>query len=531
MTTLLDSDWPTLVGHQEPLHLLVDEGNPVEAEKACTLAARVGKQQMPWQRDTLHGVLALNDDGLFTHPTAILVVPRQNGKTLSAAELRILYGAFNRHETIVYSAQRWITAKAIYLRVKRLIASRPSLKRRASGWLCSQGVAGFTVHHDDGTESQVMFITRSADFRGPDEIDLVIYDEAYNLTDASMSAISPTQLASKNPQTIYLSSAVNEEIHANGEVLARLRARSLESIRLGRSRTGVYYAEFAAPEPSPDLNAAERKALREDPQTWRMANPSMGVIHSDAKVQKLLSELSAESFEVEVLGWGRWPRTEGEEASPIPRDVWNPMANPTARLTGSRTIAIHRSRNRKVWTIAAAQMTTDGRIHPEIGPRRTGTHTEIAEYLIQKVTEWNPVALLIDRKNTANVLEPLLVAAGIEPVMTGAPEAAASCEVFLNDALAGKLSHSDQAIFNDSVASGSLRELPGKDVAWAEDEAGVAGPLVAASLAVWGLRKYGTQLKRKTVTPRTGAKRTISRSDQPRNRRKSSDFDAMTAAF
>lgn len=529
MTTSLVSDWPTLEGNQDPLHLLADEGDSVEAEKACTLAARVGREQLPWQRNTLHGVLALNGDGLFTHPTAIIIACRQNGKTLSAAELRILYGAFNRHETIVYSAQRWITAKAIYLRVKRLIASRPSLKRRVDGWLCSQGVAGFTVHHDDGTESPVMFITRSADFRGPDEIDLVIYDEAYNLTDAAMSAISPTQLASKNPQTIYLSSAVNEEIHPNGEVLARLRYRALESIRLERSRSGVYYAEYAAPEPDPELSDDERRAVREDPATWRVANPSMGVIHSDAKVQKLLSELSATSFEVEVLGWGRWPKTEEASTSPISKTVWGGMANPAARstLTGSRTIAVHRSWNRKVWTVAAAQMTADGRIHPEIGPVRTGSHAQMAEYLIGKIAEWNPVAVLIDRKNPAAVLQPLLEAADIEPVMTGAPEAVAACEMFLNDALDGKLSHSDQQAFNESVQAASKRKLPAGDEAWVDDDPGVAGPIIAASLAVWGLRKYGTQPKRKPVAPRTGARKVAT----GRPRRKTSSFNAMTAQF
>lgn len=531
MTTLLDSDWPTLVGHQEPLHLLADVGDPAEAEKACTLAARVKRDQLPWQRDTLHGILALNDDGLFTHPTAIVIACRQNGKTLSAAELRIIYGAFNRHETVVYSAQRWLTAKSIYLRVKRLIASRPSLKRRASGWLCSQGVAGFTVHHDDGTESPVMFITRSGDFRGPDEIDLVIYDEAYNLTDAAMAAIGPTQLAAKNPQTIYLSSAVNEDIHPNGEVLARLRYRALEAIRLDRTGTGVYYAEYAAPEPDPALSDVERRALRENPETWRLANPSMGVIHSDAKVQKLLSELSATSFEVEVLGWGRWPRTEEGAASIIPASTWNDMHNPNARdqLTGSCTLAAHRSRNRQVWSIAAAQMTADGRIHPEIGPMRSGSHAQVAEYLIAKVAEWNPVALVIDRKNQASVLQPLLMAAGIEPVMTGAPEAAASCEVFLNDALDGRLSHSDQQMLNDAVISASFRELPGGDAAWAEDIEGVAGPLIAASQAVWALRKFGSKPKRKTVGARTAAKRRPS--PETARRRSSSGFDPMTTSF
>ena len=42
-----------------------------------------------------------------------VIAGRQSGKTLTAAELRIIYGLFVRGEKIVYSAQRWKTAESI----------------------------------------------------------------------------------------------------------------------------------------------------------------------------------------------------------------------------------------------------------------------------------------------------------------------------------------------------------------------------------------------------------------------------------
>lgn len=528
MTTSLVSDqWPTLVGKQDPLYLLADEGDLNEAERACTLADRVGKTQLPWQLDTLQGVLALNPDGLFTHPTAIIIACRQNGKTLSAAELRILFGAFTRRETIVYSAQRWLTAKSIYLRVKTLINSRPSLKRRASGWLCSQGVAGFTVTHDDGSESVVMFITRSGDFRGPDEIDLLIYDEAYNLTDSEMAAISPTQLASKNPQTIYLSSAVNEEIHPNGQVLARLRAGALDAIKLGKKRRGLYYAEYAAPEPETGISESARRQLREDPETWKAANPSYGVIHSEAKVRKLLTELSSTSFEVEVLGWGRWPVTVEDREHVIPSKDWQAMAVISPKLVGSRAMAVHKDRGGGPWALAAVQRVADGRRHGEIGPLTKATTNEMAEYVITKVTQWNPCALVIDARSDAMVLVPILVAAGIEPTITNSSEMARACNGWLTAALEGQFTHSDQQIFTDAVASVGKRDMPGGGFAW--DKVGEApiGPVVSVSLADWALLTFG-KTKSKTVAPRTGTHQVA----PVRSKRHSADhFDAMTAAF
>lgn len=505
ISTASDTEWPTLVGRQEAQYLLTDEGDQSEADKAVTLAARVKKRQLPWQEDTLRGILALEPDGLFTHPTAIVIACRQNGKTLSAAELRILYGVFHRRETIVYSAQRWLTAKAIYLRLKTLIGSRPSLKRRAFGWLCSQGVAGFSVRNDDGTTKSVMFITRSGDFRGPDEIDLVIYDEAYNLTDSAMAAISPTQLAAKNPQTIYLSSAVNEDIHPNGDVLARIRAKALEAIRLGRSKTGVYYAEYAAPEPDPGLSERERRALRESPDTWRLANPSFGVIQSDAKIRKLLTELSSTSFEVECLGWGRWPKADSDREAVIPAEDWQNMATTNPQLVGSRAIAVDRSKDGRTWAVAAVQRLSDGRRHGEIGPLTTATTTEMVEFLVRKVTEWNPVALVIDARSDAMVLVPLLMEAGIEPVITNASDMARACNGWLTAALEGQFSHSDQQLFNDAVAGAAKRDLPGGGFAWDKASEAPIAPVVAISLADWALLKFGAVPKGKPAPPRGGA--------------------------
>lgn len=523
ISLVCETDWPTLEGRQRPEHLLCDEGDQVEADKAVALATRVGKAQFPWQEDTLRGLLALTGDGLFTHPTGIIIACRQNGKTLSAAELRILFGAFQRRETIVYSAQRWLTAKSIYLRLKRLISSRPSLKRRAFGWLCSQGVAGFSVRHDDGTENTVMFITRSGDFRGPDEIDLVVYDEAYNLTDNAMAAISPTQLASKNPQTIYLSSAVNEEIHANGEVLARLRYRALKAIAAGRKGMGLYYAEYMAPEPPVTCSDEERRAVREDPATWKLANPSYGVIQTEAKVRKLLTELSPTDFEVEILGWGRWPVDEESRRALIDPRKWRGFAVTDPNLVGPRALVLDRSLDRAVWIMCAAQRTAEGRIYLEFGYSQAASNLTVVKHAKAVAVALNPITLVIDAKSDAAVLKPDLIEAGIEPTITNTTEFGIACGGFLDDALDGRLAHGNQVVFSTAVAGAAMRELPGGGFVWsAEADKRTFAYLRAASLARWALLEFGP-VKRQMAEPISAATGS--------NGHQADDFDAMTAAF
>jgi len=530
MTTSLISEpdtaapeWPALEGRQEAEYLLCDEGSQSEADKAITLATRVRKAQLPWQEDTLRGILTVEPDGMFTHPTSVVIAPRQNGKTLSAAELRIVYGAFARAETVVYSAQRWLTAKSIYLRIKRLIVSRPSLKRRAFGWVCSQGVAGFSVRHDDGTETVVMFITRSGDFRGPDEIDLVIYDEAYNLTDSEMSAIGPTQLAAHNPQTIYLSSAVNQEIHANGHVLALIRHRAHESIRLRSKRTGVYFAEYAAPAPAPDLPDSQRRALREDPATWKLANPSYGVIQTEAKVRKLLNELKPKSFEVEVLGWGDWPPVGDTAGRVFGVTAWADRTDPMPDVVNGypRVIGVERNLSNKVWAIGGAQYHCDGTAHVEIGWSGLGSPTEVAERLVDIVTDADPVALLIDQRSPAAVLKTYLLKAGIEPVMTNMSELAVACDAFYEAFLAEQITHPGQQILADSVTTATKRELPGGRYAW--DGPQIAH-LMAVTLAHSGLLASGAPSK--PAPPPMADRAESATEDVPEP-----EFDAMNAPF
>jgi len=168
------------------------------------------------------------------------------------------------------------------------------------------------------------------------------------------------------------------------------------------------------------------------------------------------------------------------------------MTNPAPELVGPIAIAVDRSPDRQQWAIAAAQRTTDGRIHLEIGPYDPAwSNTDLVEKLVHIVTEWDPIALAIDQRSAAAVLKPLLIEAEIEPHMTNASELALACGGFLDDSLAGRLSHSDQQILNDAVASAVKRDLPGGGFAWTKTAGGSIAQLCAATLAHSALLVFG----------------------------------------
>lgn len=470
---------------------------------------------MPWQWLTLRAVLSLQEpnewgDRVWTHRDVCIECPRQNGKTLIVV-LRIIFGMLVLGEKIAYTAQEWETAKDVFGRCVDVIDRIPSLKKRLRSEPTSAGNRGL-IKLGNG---EAKFGPRTAKFgRGLTEVDLLILDEAYDLTaqaEASLTGATRASTKATGPQIWYVSTPPVASVHPNCQILTGMH-------NLGHKRSpDLYYALYAVPEGT-ELG---------DIDAYRLAHPSLGVVGDEheleAKRRKARTAEQRAIFTADYLGIGDYPPDEDEVGSPIPN--WSDMANADAKLTGARTIAVRRARNRDAWSITAAQWATDGRSHIEVGPLRNGSHTEIAKYLIAKVTEWNPIALVIDRKNTANVLEPLLTAAGIEPNMIGTPEIALACGGLLDDALAGKLSHSDQPVLNDSVVSATMQELPQGDFIWAEDYSGAGTPLVCVSMAHWALLKFGVKAPTKTVSPRTGAAR------EHQSHRHTADFDAMSAAF
>lgn len=510
--------WPRLKGRQVPEFESKQPGDEhAQADRCGRFGFDVGLRPMPWQWRSIQAITSVQDptaeeledaerEGrepirLWTHRDVCIECTRQQGKTLLIVLLILFHMFVLRSGRIIYTAQRWSTAYDVFKRVCAVINRVPWLKSRLAEKPSKAGNRGVIKLRDPKTGElycEAEFGPRSQDFgRGYTEIDLLIIDEAYDVDADEENNLTGAQSAAKNPQTIYISTPPVADAHPKCQSLADLH-------RMGhRCAPDLYYALYCAP----------RDMTRDNPEAWALAQPSYGVATNEREIRSKLAKAKTvakrQIFDADYLGWGDYPPDEDEIGSPIPDTVWaamkapvGPDGRPVVKLTGSCTLAVHKVRNRDVWSISAAQMTVDGRVHVEIAPVRSGSHHQIAEFLIAKVAEWNPVAVVMDRKNAAGQqVAPLLVAAGIEPVLIGAPEAAASCAGFLGDALDAKLSHAGQVILDDSVASAALRELPGGDAAWAEDSAGVAGPLVAASQALWALRKFAKAPRRKAPKP------------------------------
>ncbi|WP_063039709.1 hypothetical protein [Nocardia pseudovaccinii] len=471
--------FPTLTGRQAPHHFSAWPGDDTHGFKAINLAGRLSVQPvMPWQHGNLRCLLRRNPDGTWTHPDAVLLCPRQNGKS-EIVLMRCLYGLCVLGESILYTVQRWDTGKDLHKRLVSMIMSSASLRRRlAAKPTLSQGRGTIML-----TNGAVMVTsTRSADMgRGLTKIDLLVYDEAYNLDTAASAAVDWAQMAASDPQTIYTSTAVNAEMHAKGYVLTDMRA-------LGLARTeGMYFAEYMAPPEMP------WRALT----TWEYANPSFGVIATPAKMQKPLRKATTKagivSFGAEALGRGVWPVRIEHRPALIPADVWTANSNPSPTLVGPTALAVDMTPDRSMISIGAAQWTIEGRIHVELGYH--GPYTLAAmPYIVAVVNRMDPAVLVIDRASPAASLEADLLNAGIEATLTDSLEMAQATGDFYDKTMGALLDHTGDPVLAEAVEGAVKRDLAGGGWAWdRKGAANVISPVVAVTEAQWGLVNFGTR--------------------------------------
>lgn len=495
--------WPRLDGPQEPryhsAHPDVATADDTDAVKAAKLTATITKSRcLPWQWFELWGLLLRNAAGLWLHREGCLVDTRQQGKTWIMVA-RILYGLFYLGETCVYSAQRGQTADAVFARVVAIIESRPSLLRRVvSKTGGSQGRGDITVRARNGKLAHLRCGVRSTDLgRGLDQIDLVIFDEAYNLTEAEVAALAGAQIASPNAQTIYTSTAPVASIHPSCYIFAGVRERGLAGHRdPARVDAELWYSEYCAPPPPADER--ERAAARLDQELWRLASPSHGVISKDRDIDAVRKALCVNAdgvalWEADYLGWGEWPVNEEGREPVIPiEEVWVPLTNKHPELTGQRTLSIARSQDGARWYFTCGQRTMAGRIALECGYAGKVHLGQAAAALLTVVEKLDPAAVVIEGHDPGVDIVPAMARLGIEIHKTSLPEFSVACAGFIDAAFAGDLEHGDQPILRECLESAAMRELPRGDRVIDTREGAVA-PLVGYALAHWATLQFAEE--------------------------------------
>lgn len=472
-------DFPTLTGKQTPMNLREAPGDHEHGRKNIELSRRAGVKPMPWQENEIRAINATNPDGTWTHSDAILIVPRQNGKSLIVA-LIVIYRIFVLKQNVLFTAQQWETAKELWEQTWTIVKSRRFLMKLVKSHTCSQGRG--TIFLSNG--GRVVFTTRSQDAgRGLTKVDLLVYDEGYNLTDAEMAALAFLVQAAEDPQVFFMSSAVHQDFpqHQNGKVLSAMRAQALND---WDEEEPVYLAEYAAPE---DLDP-------EDEQTWKIANPSYGVISNAKKMRKIMRRMNTEAgrinFGVEALGWASWfEEIVGEEFTPVVTDEDLAEVMTSTPPTLSHTVlSVDATPDRSMCSISLAGRAGE-KIYGMVGYHDQLNVKQVLAAVLEVCTAADPMAILIDPKSPAEVLIEPLEEKGLEVTRMNWSDVKSSTSAFLQGVDDRDYLLADSQIIRDGIACAELREDKDGGVAW-QRRSGVISQLVALSAAMWGVSRH-----------------------------------------
>src|SRR5690625_3975899 len=197
-----------------------------EAEEAAFLSSSYGLTPDGWQMVPIRGLLARREDGKFAAARVGVSVPRQNGKN-AILEVRELFGIVVLGEKILHTAHEVKTARKAFLRLISFFENTrefPELASMVKEIRRTNGQEAIILHNGGSVE----FVARTKSSGRGFTVDVLVFDEAQELTDEILAALLPTISAAPlgNPQQIYAGTPPSGNMA--GEVFTRIRNAALE---------------------------------------------------------------------------------------------------------------------------------------------------------------------------------------------------------------------------------------------------------------------------------------------------------------
>lgn len=448
------------------------------ADEAIFLVSSYGLVPDPWQEHVLQQWLSFRADGKWAHSRVALSIPRQNGKN-SCIEMRELFGMVGLGEKFLHTAHEVKTARKAFLRILSFFESKkfPELAALVD-WDGPNG----GIRKTNGQEAiflknggSIEFIARSKSAGRGFTVDIIVMDEAQEMSFDSLEALSPTTASAplQNRQLIWTGTPPSEAM--NSEVFTRQRAKSLENS--GR-RQG--YLEWSMDDDGDPF----------DIEQIAKANPALNIRVSLEELIEDLDDFSEAGFARERGGCWRFAGT----GAVIDPESWLMVADSSSIVLDPVAFSVDVSPKRDMATIAVAGLRSDGLWHVEIIDNRQGTEWIIPR-LTQLIAQWQPVAVVVD--GPASSVVPELESLRVPVYKTAVNELGTACGMFYDAVMGKRIRHTAQPILASAVDAARQRPL-GDMWAWSrKDSDSDITPVVAVTLALWGFVMAKPRTRRK----------------------------------
>lgn len=486
-----------LVGSQRPrLHRLPDRAGSL-GDEALDLWYLAGKQSDPWQELSLDSVFSVDAAGRWVCTEHGELVARQNGKgdILSPVDLAHLYlwpKPDGEPKTIVHTAHQFKTAREAFLKLRRVITSSAVLMGEITRISTAHGEEGFELANGN----RLLYLARSANSGVGFTVDVLVCDEAQQMSQAALDALLPTMSAVENTQIIFTGTVPDELNDAEVWEGVRDRGRSGSDPRTG-------WIEFS-PDGSDDPDIADKIDVT-DEQHWIASNPGLGYRPGLTRetIEDEISRLSPDS--VRRLRLSVWPNRRPVEAvklSELDLEAWKHQADPEAAVIGDGVVlSLALGRGGGFGTIAAAVRVDDESIAVEHLHTERGT-LWIASKLKELKAEHGNALVVLDSKNAAAVIG-ALDAAQVKYLAMNLDEIAAAHTLFIEHVNAGHVPHRDQDEVTKSLELATTRNIGRAGVTWEQsDKTKPVSHAQAVTWALWGvLKSEAAPTKRATPPP------------------------------
>ena len=430
------------------------------------LATLIGRPFMPWQAQVANVAGEIDPTtGRLVYREVRVKVPRQSGKTtllFTALMDRCLH--FGQQQRCVYTAQdrnnarlKW-EEQGDYLMTTPL---RPGLDIRRQ-----TGLERIIVPATGST----LGVTASGETSGHGfYLDMAVIDEAWAQKDERLTqAFRPAMITRASPQTWVLSTEGTDESVFLNDRIEDGRARVEE----GEQRAVCYFEWSADENADPD-----------DEDTWWACMPALGCTVPIEAIRDDHDSIDPAEFARAYLN-----RRAPKGQTVIPPQAWHACRSPTSQLRGLPRFAIDTTPDRS-WTTIAVAGWAGSQIHLEMVDHRPGTEW-VVDRMRQLGERWGSEPVLLDPAGPASSFLIDFAGVGVMTETIGGREYAAACAQFYDDIISGNVLHLDQPLFNSAIANARKRPL-GDAWAWGRKLGGDVSPLVAATLARYGLVKQG----------------------------------------
>lgn len=425
---------------------------------------RLGWRFDRWQDGAGRLILSKRGDGMYAADAVVVSIPRQVGKTYLVACIIFALCLLHPRLTVIWTAHRKTTAAETFESFAGM-AQRPKVAPKVRQVLHGKGDEKILFRNG----SRILFGARESGFgRGFTDVDILVFDEAQIMTEATLEDMAAAQNVARNPLTFMMGTPPRPK--DPGEVFTEMRQEAIDG-----GDDSTLYIELSADRGSDPM----------DTEQLRKCNPSYPHRTTHRAMLRLRKKLKSDD------AWNREARGIWDEIN-LQGPVWSSARWQTMRSEGPpngtkpQALGVDMSHDRGI-SVSACWLDAEQleRAHGE--EVWAGEDADAAVVWISK-RAGRRMPIVVDAQSPAAELAPQLRARGCRVIVTSAADMAKACGSLLGKTKTKRWTHANQESVNDAVKDARKRPI-GTAGGWGwdrRDETSYIPPIVSMTLALFG---------------------------------------------